>query len=300
MHVPRTSIFYAMKRFILILMLSLSIAAMATTSVSQAECYKPMLVEGRTWWYTQKHMLYSSEGRKWIAENGISVGEEVEIDGVKWHKINLVNSGISRKGVWEFNTEPRTIAYMREEGDKIYTIYFEDCLQCEGVSNYDGYYGACSVEQLSYQYLNVGDSYLIGYPFVETYATMDNITQVTNSGHEYTLYECTLNRGPDVSFIEGLGAIKNVLFFAPSPAYCACEDQYDWPDLRYITEGGEIIYEGIGGFKLWEANSVGNVLTEDDGTCRWYNLQGIEVGEPASPGLYIRSSRSGNEKVFIR
>lgn len=306
-----------MRKLLLLLLLNLSIAAMALNTLSQdsdnsstennvaaiSESHKPMLVEGRTWWYTQKHRLYNSPMRRFIAENGISVGEEVEIDGVKWHKINVISSGISRSEVWEYNKTPRLVAYMREEDNKLYTIYTDDCLQdIEAVNNYTGPY-AYDRPQLTYAYLNTGESYVLGEEeFGYGSITITDISQINNSGFDYTLYTCKIEHdGENFSFIEGLGCIDIFFFFDPFSYYIAAEDKYDPPLLRYITDpDGTIIYEGIGGYKLWEATGVGNVIAEDDDSCRWYNLQGMEIDEPTSPGIYIRSSRKGNEKVAIR
>lgn len=269
---------------------------------SNVESHKPMLVEGRTWWYTQKHRLYGWGDRSLIAENGISVGEEVEIDGMKWHKINVVSTAISRNSIWTYNKEPRTVAYMREDDGKIYTGYFDGVEDCEGISDYireftDFQYGT----QLSYEYKNIGESFMVGNNNHYANVVVNDIKKIENSGFEYNLYECYSDGGFPSTFIEELGSTFRIFFFDPLTSGMFGSDMYEYPDLRYITDpDGTIIYEGIGGYKLWEATGVDNVIAEDDGSCRWYNLQGMEIDEPTSPGIYIRSSRNGNEKVAIR
>ncbi len=267
--------------------------------------HKPMLVEGRTWWYTSKHRAYGHPSRRWIAENGISVGEEVEIDGIKWHRIDIISTGISRSDVWEHNTTPRTIAYMREDGNKIFTAYFDGVYNgyVEGVSEYMHEFTCYDYPaQLSYEYKNIGESYIVGDENdAHVTVTINDIYQCTNSGYEYTLYECDVQYGSDVSFIDGLGCIANHYFFDPVCGGTPSSITYDYPQLRYITDpDGSIIYEGIGGYKLWEATGVDNVIADSGESYRWYNLQGMAIDEPTTPGIYIRCSRGGNEKVIIR
>lgn len=276
---------------------------------SISENHKPMLVEGRTWWYTQRHRLYGKDGL--IAENGISVGEEVEIDGLKWHKIDVVSTGISRNSEWTYNTEPRTIAYMREDGDKIYTAYFDDCrwdIEAVGNFSHEFYYGEQFPTQLTYEYKNIGESYLMGneemigdeqYPYEKI--MIKEIVQIENSGFDYNLYKCDEFYGRGLCFIDGLGSILGGFFFDPLCGGCTSMDSYDFPELRYVTEAdGSVIYEGIGGYKLWEATGIGNIAVEDNDCYRWYNLQGMEIDEPTAPGIYIRSNSKGNEKIAIQ
>lgn len=276
-----------------------------------SEEHKPMLVEGRTWWYTTTHRLYGYRDEHHdysrISENGLSVGPEVEIEGVKWHKINIV-TGLSISDVWEYNTTPRTIGYMREDGNKIFTAYFDDYNKpeynyFEGVSEYIHQYTNLRYPvQLTYEYKNIGESYIVGDEnYVFTTVTIKNISKCINSGVEYTLYECEIPSGPDASFIDGLGCITGRYFIDPLCSGVTGINSYEYPQLRYITDqDSSIIYEGIGGYKLWEATGVDNVIADGEESYLWYNLQGMAIDEPTTPGIYIRCSRSDNEKVIIR
>lgn len=295
-----------MRKLFLLLVLNLSLAAMAINPVSQDETsntgdYKPMLVEGRTWWYTSRHRSFD-----FVAENGISVGEEVEIDGVNWHKINLVSNAVRESDTWLYDTKLGTIAYMREDDGKIYTAYFDNYNYFESISEYCGdFTHEVFKTQLTYEYLDTGMSYTYGNNEHFGTAIIKNVSKLMNSGFEYALFECDFEFESrpffqDLNFIEGLGCITDHFFFDPVCGGYSSPTIYDFPQLRYITDpDGTIIYEGIGGYKLWERSGVDNVSVDDE-DCRWYNLQGFEISEPTSPGVYIRSKHNDNEKVFIR
>lgn len=302
-----------MKKLILLLALHLSLYAMALNSISvdfnrndlsiEVTEHKPMLVEGRTWWYTQDHYCYGSTGLK--SENGISVGEEVEINGQTWHKINVISTENSKWDAASYDNTPRTITYMREEDGEIYTAYFDgtdEVYKSESIHFHLGFGRFSEKPLLTYQYSNIGDSFKVSDDDYDGIVTIDNISSLTNSGYDYTLYEGKLDNRFDILIAEGLGRVNEGFFFDPYCEYftLSYENQYNFPQLRYVTDpDGTIIYEGIGGYKLWEQSGVDNVVVEDD-SCRWYNLQGFEIAEPTIPGIYIRSSRNGNEKVFIR
>jgi hypothetical protein len=63
-----------------------------------------------------------------------------------------------------------------------------------------------------------------------------------------------------------------------------------------------IIYEGLGGERLWESyeDSVADISVDASGVCQWYNLQGVAVEPPTSAGIYIRHQNGKSEKVVIK
>lgn len=92
-----------------------------------------MVVKDRTWWYNIEKLdgtkcdLLTSD---WHSEFGIRIGEEVEIDGVKWHEINVVKRG---DGEYHFgqiiqDENPICISYIREEDENVYVLLDDDLL----------------------------------------------------------------------------------------------------------------------------------------------------------------------------
>lgn len=311
-----------MKQLLLLLILQVGLICSATSGVNQSLStdersdaliplsstntpgHKSMLVEGRTWWYYIDHYLYKENDS---AEFGFSIGEEVEIDGVKWHKIEIVAEKDYKDGACTYVETPVTVAYMCEEGDKVYTAYFDGVESSKFLTGLTLYFEGEAHTELIFEYKNIGDTFIVGsddtpYSDYEV-LTIHNITQVSNSGNEYTLYDCwdtAPDRWPGMQFIEGLGSISN-LFFEPLRRDITSYMKYNSPQLRYVTApDGTIIYEGIGGYKQWEESSVGNITVEGYGDARWYNLQGVEIESPSAPGIYIRRSTTGPEKLMIR
>lgn len=89
--------------------------------------YQPLVVRGRTWWYTGYQMGDN--------EYGIRIGEPVEIDGVEWYKIEAVlhHKDVEGRQGWEnpyvdftyewveYQPDCATLGFIREE-DKV--VYF--------------------------------------------------------------------------------------------------------------------------------------------------------------------------------
>lgn len=295
-----------MNKFLLSILFVAALAALevaaATVPADNNETYSPMLVEGRTWWYNSTHRLYGHPDRSLIAENGVSVGEEVEIDGVKWRKINVVMTGFydARVG-WTYDNSVRTIAYMREENGRIYTAYFDGFFECPGLEDYQGDFtrGESGI-QLSYEYLEPGESYVMGDSDLFATIKIDDIVTVRNSGKDYTMYKATSDIGQEMNYIKGIGHVERA-FYDPLSQGVTALNVFQPPVLRYVTDpDGGIIYEALGGYKLWERDAIENVRVETEDSYRWYNLQGVEIAQPASPGIYIRSGKTGSEKIMVR
>ncbi len=74
--------------------------------------------------------------------------------------------------------------------------------------------------------------------------------------------------------------------------------------LRYVTDKDyNILYEQEGGVKLWdEMAGVSNVAVDGsyDSEPSWYNMQGVKVAEPTSPGIYIRKAGNNTAKVVVK
>ena len=89
---------------------------------------------------------------------------------------------------------------------------------------------------------------------------------------------------------------------------CAYGDRMEALGLKtvlvaYVTEGEDntIIYEALGGRRIWEDSNGINGITADtaSGTPRYYNLQGIEVTDPSTPGIYIQVLNNSTSKIVV-
>lgn len=75
--------------------------------------YKSMVVEGRTWWYTSNYVGVMTD-----CDYGVRIGAEVDIDGVKWHKVEKVLSGnypANSDIIIDSDSEVVELCYIREE-----------------------------------------------------------------------------------------------------------------------------------------------------------------------------------------
>ena len=284
-------------------------------SNSETEEEPQIVIEGRTWWYSSDYCGYGTTD-----EYGLRVGEEVEINGVKWHKVQKIldASYKYRSDVpISFNNDVVDLCYMREEGKNVYTMVPDDMFYWA----LDFYlYAACEIigevnEPIQvYSFGEVNDQWVMGgdYDFQGSrrkHLTISDITEIESCDNSYSLYtaKCTNENCQDVTYIKGIGYSNNWW----SDLFCMpCDDgdgrmpYHTHPVLRYVTEGvdNEIIYEGLGGIKIWDDFlSFGDIAVDgQDSTPRYYNLQGVEVGTPDSPGIYLKKVGGTTTKIVIK
>jgi len=289
------------------------------------EAHKPMVVEGRTWWYESISQIDGP------IDYGVTIGKEVDIDGVKWHEVRAVKSMLHGfDGVWhDCKDEDVVVGYVREEGTKVYSKpfighSFKPINELEfGHSNENG-------ELLIYDFgtpsthFNFGfqDDYnpeLCGYNICIGY-NISEISEIQNSGITYKKWTatydgvdkgndvCTVPMGNTFEYAEGIGITRafclSMLFYIPWEGSIDGDWDYRQPILRYVTEGenNTIIYENIGGEKLWNIPaSVDNVVFDtSDAEVVWYNLQGIRVDKPTTPGVYVKVVGKTATKVVVK
>lgn len=80
---------------------------------------------------------------------------------------------------------------------------------------------------------------------------------------------------------------------------------------KYVEVTGTVAdylgYRGVkavSDYKILDPSSIGSVETDNGGSgtdaCEWFTIQGRKIGEPEAPGVYIRRSTAGSEKIIIR
>ncbi|MDE7468401.1 MAG: hypothetical protein K2M61_08620 [Muribaculaceae bacterium] len=96
------------------------------------------------------------------------------------------------------------------------------------------------------------------------------------------------------------------IFFAPQWTFGGRNfDSFDLsPGLRYVTDAdNNILYEHIGGLKLWELTESGVEdawVESESADVQWYTLDGLKIAEPTSAGIYIRRQGSKTQKMVVR
>lgn len=284
--------------FLLIVLDSFLSFALSTTSVeSSSESYRPMLEEGRTWWYTSRFRGMP----ELFAETGVSVGREVEIDGELWKEIVVTAYIELDNGVLTTTDNTRrVIAYMREADGSVFTKYTYECydnIKCvPSLGNYSGdWLGGREGVQTTYAFAGKDETYTMGGDWRSKEVTVLDVSTINNSGIDYRLYNTT-----EIDYVEGIGAVKRP-FYDPLSGGVTALGVFGFNELRYVTEAdGSVIYEGIGGFKQWDSDGVAEVSANSPIVERWYNLQGLEVSAPTSPGVYIRRSGTESRKILIQ
>lgn len=283
-----------------------------------------MVVEGRTWWYE-----VSAPARNWekrYLEIGIGIGEEVEVDGMLWHEIDIVADRIGgpNNEFVEGGEKDICIGYIREDGEDVYVMMDRDGLEKHALlyhiiaeCSYWGDLGGYPF--LLYHFGNPGDKFVFGHQKTYdrfTYAmgcTVDRRDEISSAGNTYVsdLIRCDENllhlSDTEYRQIEGIGmfpAIDNNYgewFFMPMYAPYANFD-FQNPELRYVTDAAHnVIFEKKGGTKLWETLGVTDAeAISAEPAVKWYNLQGVEIEEPSTAGVYLKVTGTDAEKVTVR
>lgn len=196
-------------------------------------------------------------------------------------------------------------------------------------------YGVKSLENFNHQFSELPlygygpigkdvDTGWWSYDHESSTSKVSKIEQFENSGRKYNKYVIEYvyspgDRTEEMVVIESIGvfglyssgedhsslpnrANGELIYECLRPAL-STRDYNPW--LTYVTEGEDntIIFErDNSAIKLWEykgdEEGVETVESDIDQSSHWFNLQGIEIAEPATPGFYIR--KSGNKMVKVR
>ena len=297
----------------------ISLTSMASANDNSNESYKPLVVEGRTWWYHNHHYF------GYEIDYGVRIGEKVEIDGVNWNKVEMIlmrNGSVKDTSApwnveFKYESEPMLTAYIREKDGKVYSLMTDDCdfipyIECTAGPLWRDPIGNSA---LIYNFGKVGDRFDFGTEKQHQTLGIESVEDVEINGSTYRCYVAAgdpqdtyswLIPGEKYKYLEEYGVIEamNNLFWIPMSDYCASTPSAGKVKLRYVTEGpgNEIVFTADGGTKLWEEFAGIEDVSADnaDAPERWYDLTGIEVAKPTVPGVYIKVCGGKSEKVIVR
>ncbi|MCM1033505.1 MAG: hypothetical protein NC405_07085 [Odoribacter sp.] len=326
-----------MKRYLLPLCFCLTIVANLSASITKTLVFNEtklsietrtsmpgMVVEGRTWWYSGKQL---PEMDKWPAtrdEFGITIGKEVDIDGIKWNELNVTTRGVQYfDDPFQYGFSQLLLAHIREVDGNVYIRFNSEGMNSfspiawfrdrdrDHLTPWNIYIDREDDEErtvLMYPSYKDSNSARIGNDLNYMVFDVTKVYTVTNSGLDYTVYDSYCNALGIVKYVEGIGFLDyenyyGELLFMPFNAASAATGSRKPEKLRYVTDAdGNIIYEHIGGMKLWEAATQGISDISDDSTpgIRWFNLQGISIDEPQEPGIYVKVSGNTATKVVVK
>lgn len=278
-----------------------------------------MVIEGRTWWYKAKRGYGFEPACE--AEFALSIGKEVEIDGVAWHEVNVTLSGKREFEPgedrviwheWEYDNSSRCVSYMREENGNVYVYNNPEILK-----NYEFVYcywenGSALMQStepcLLYRSGNVGDTFVQVWDGDEMISTITGVSTVESCGSSFKTYNYSNrmmdylgnDRAEGIKYIEGIGMLSYPSEYVHCgqllilPLNLPYAGYLYLPELRYVTDAqGEIIFDCRGGLKLWEkydeyVQGIAGVVVDATEDVRWYDLRGVGIDRPSVPGIYIR------------
>lgn len=299
------------KLFLLLVLLSASFAyGTINNSDSQAnKGYKPLVVEGRTWWYADTQTFAYSD-----KDYGMRIGKAVEMDGKQWNEVRVIKT-IEHDLDWTnfFNPKDENIlvALIREEDRKVYSRvlskrHFD---KVEDIRPEDYF------EVLAYDFSNIDNEFAFCQePRVVNFKITD-IDKIENSDNEYKRWTALYQKQNNIldepyevyQYAEQIGVthpfIRSEIFYYPFYEPQANGDVP--PVLRYVTEGEDntIIYEGVGGHKLWQVTeSVDNVCVDSDTSApvEYFDMQGRRIERPTPGTIAIRRQGSTVTKVLVK
>lgn len=300
---------------------------------ARGDVHDPMVVEGRTWWYNAPVAGLKDQ------EFGFRIAAPTVIEGETWYPVQQIKYYVSTPDSNTLYDDISTICHIRQEGSKIYTrlefdselgkhpLYEQFFGPCQHIENYD----EVSIREFEL-YGNEGDEFIYtsdndctcGYAAEKGQIDFlkykfEKSETITNSDRQYQRYvlshvdhqcaysffpENTIYSIPEFGYTDPKGYLSE-LFFTPLGTQLAARyPSQENPKLRYVTdENNDIIYEAMGGFKLWEYDPAGVDVTElnfDAEPEIWYTIDGCVIEAPNAPGLYIKRKGQYSEKVIIR
>lgn len=301
-----------MKKILLFIILFVFLvnSAVASSVTKSADEYKPLVVEGRTWWYGDTHAFADSS-----KDYGMRIGKAVEMDGKQWNEVRVIKT-IEHDSNWTtfFNPKEENIlvALIREEDRKVYSrVLFKF-----NYDNVDNIRPEDYIEVLAYDFSNVDDEFTFCLtPHVVKFK-ISEIDKIENSGNEYTRWTASYQKQSDsddyavayqtFQYAEQIGVtnpfVESEIFYCPF--YLPATDGDVPPVLRYVTEGEDntIIYEGVGGQKLWQVTeSVDNVCVNNDtyAPVEYYDVHGHRIDRPVPGTVVIRRQGSVVTKLIV-
>lgn len=279
--------------------------------------YLPLVIDGRTWWYTSCH-IDESTGQRVRALAGIRIGESEVIDGVSWNKLvcdkyaESMDSGES----WQLVDSLFEMGYIRETDKKVYlriSIPVSDTFPLGMMQTLNTWLteinkyereGRAIIKIYDFN-VGQGDEFNYGFEDFSYLIRVASEEDIKNSGSIFHKYSAEILRNPYgypvnnewYEYVEVIGR-ENGVFFMPIHSYSPSEIGWNLPTLCYVTDSdGSVIYEGDGGCKLWELDSLDEFKVESP--VEYYNLQGMPIASPGK-GLYIMRQNSKSSMIFIK
>jgi hypothetical protein len=216
-------------------------------------------------------------------------------------------------GVTTYDKTSYPIGYIRQDQNKIF-------YKIDWSGRFDPIYNYCvgnfswDKDEIEVFYFgSVGDKFSFGGEDSQAMDyTIDGVSEITSCGYSYKLYKAlgSSDRAWSFNFIESIGIgtpdRPNGLFFMPFGGEESANPRWEYPQLRYVTDPEQnIIYESIGGDRLWEKaaenDGVTDITVSNSAPSKFYNLQGVEI--PAgtlSPGFYIKRTGSTAQKILVK
>ncbi len=233
-----------------------------------ASAYKPLLVEGRTWIYTQ----YNNSPD--IITYVRSIEGDTIIEGKCYQRLIEPES-------------KKVIAYMREEGEKVFKLRVDN----EGATDFDNEtllydFGTPVGSTFTIQAISELDRGLDDYELTvlksETKNFSNNTYVVKTVARSYDYRE--ERYGYPIEFAESLGCLEfgtlETIYLDPYPAR-----QVYFPFLLTVKEkDGTVLYD----YYQLGVDEI-NSSRVDDG--RMYDLSGREIREPQRGTVYIQGGR---------
>lgn len=321
-----------MKRFLFLLISVFTACGLfAENEDSRSAEPSTFLKEGRTYWYQYSHPYGAID-----VEFGLRIGEKKNIGSQEWHSVDLVKRvqrDYNTKEVKEYSENTLPVAFIREENGNIYrtlanTDFYSGTLPNLWQQVIYGFYnpdGFDLPDNPIYGFGPEGFQTKVEWALTSSSlgcdATVTDVETIENSGRSYKKYTLSFTPNPEESekweavVIESIGAFgpyKSTPDFPASPGngeliyhpFTPVMPGVDYnPKLRYVTEGEDnnVIFQKDGGFKLWEyvngAQGIESLESDATTALRWFNLQGIEIAAPNTPGIYIRKLGSKAEKI---
>lgn len=293
-----------------------------------------MVIKNRTWWYHLDRCDGTVPGMcgTWNSEFGIQIGDEVEIDGIMWHEMNVVKRGDGNyyHGMIVEDEYPICISYIREEGDNVYALLdktrlsaYPQLMQIMQHSRWAPYISDSPEEVTLYHFGNENDIYEMGAAAETAVCAIRSVTTEEFECFDFDNVTHTVERVrvdkpgfmdgyTEFTVVEGVGAFSAdkehiSLFFAPFTDN-TYESEYEIPVLSYVTDGDyrhtspTVVFEGAGGWAQWEylVSSPDIEVSDRQPSARWYSIDGVEVTEPLTPGVYVKIAGNSASKVVVR
>jgi hypothetical protein len=289
--------------------------------------YKPLVDEGKTWWYSLEY--YSNEDRKYKSDEfGLRISGTQEFDGIEWKGVYVVNPDLTMDSLpYCFIREEDKRVYIHEVSDK--SVYDSGIVD-KALSSSSHLAMPSEPQMLIYDYnLEVGDIDLLTNesesPSLNNNYQLIKLDYIDNSGAYYkqalfmSPYTYDENRITEsVGVTETDSYLCNMPWLFILPFRSMSSNVHDSSvELRWVTDAdSNILYESVGGYKLWEKDGVGAVqetalkVFGGDGhivikgnyhNAEVYDITGRRFDNLAVPsGLYIIVVDGTSFKVAVR